>query len=127
MSVFPMAALLLAGVIGAQPAANALPGPQTNPTKVTVGQVVSMRALAGATVVVSGRCLGKDAPYIAAGSRPVSGAVWQLEDNGVATWVVGEMPRDCASGQAVVTARVMQDLLPRLSRPRTLRQYLVVQ
>jgi hypothetical protein len=127
MPVFPKVALLLVGMIGAQPATNALPGPETTPTKVTVRQVVSMRALAGTTVQVSGRCLDKAAPHIAAGSRPISGAVWQLEDNGVATWVIGEMPRDCASGQAVVTARVMQDLLPRFSPPRTLRQYLVVQ
>lgn len=125
MAVIGNAALLLMGIVAAQPT-NATPGTAT--LRVTVRQVVSMQALAGQTVEVSGRCLGNTAPALAYGSRPMSGGgVWQLEQNGVATWVVGEMPSGCASGEVVITAQVAQDALPRLSRPRSLQQYLVVQ
>jgi len=85
-----------------------------------------MQALVGETVVVTGHCLGKGAPTVAKGSRPFSGRVWQIEDDGVAAWVIGPMPEGCDGGTAVITARVVQDTLPRFSPPRTLRQYLVV-
>jgi hypothetical protein len=85
-----------------------------------------MQALAWQTVTVSGRCLAAGSPAIARGSRPFSGQVWQLEDNGVATWVVGKMPRDCGESGATITARVVQDTLPLFGPARSLRQYLVV-
>jgi hypothetical protein len=116
---------LLAGVVGLQPALSGGPAPAATPPAVTVRQVLSMQALVGETVVVTGRCLGKDAPTVAQGSRPFSG-VWQIEDHGVAAWVAGPMPKECDAGTAMITARVAQDTLPRLSPPRTVRQYLVV-
>jgi hypothetical protein len=126
MLVIPKAALLLAGVVGFQPAVIGGPTPAATPPAVTVRQVLTMQALVGETVVVTGRCLGKDAPTVAKGSRPFSGGVWQIEDNGVAAWVTGAMPKECDGGTAMITARVAQDTLPRFSPPRTVRQYLVV-
>lgn len=119
MLVIQKAALLLAGVVGFQP-------PAATPPTVTVRQVLTMQALVGTTVAVTGRCLGKGAPTVAQGSRPFSGRIWQIEDNGVAAWVIGPMPEACDGGTAVITARVVQDTLPLFSPPRTLRQYLVV-
>jgi hypothetical protein len=84
-----------------------------------------MQALVGETVVVTGHCLDRHAPAVAQGSRPYS-SVWQLEDNGNATWVLGPMPSSCATGTGTITGRVVQETLPRLSAPRTLQQYLVV-
>lgn len=125
MLAFSKAALLLAGIVGAQPSTAALPGPATNPTRVTVSQVLTMQALAGQTVVVSGRCLAPNTQAIASGSRPVAGA-WQLEENGVATWVVGKQPNECGSGETVaITAQVEQATLPRFGPARSLQQYLV--
>lgn len=126
MPVFHKAALVFAGVVGFQPAASGGPARATNPPAVTVGQVLTMRALVGETVVVTGRCLGPGAPTVAQGSRPFSGQVWQLEDAGVAAWVIGPIPEGCTGGTAVITARVAQDTLPLFSPPRTVRQYLVI-
>jgi hypothetical protein len=126
MLVIQKAALLLAGVVGFQPVVSRGPAPAANPPAVTVRQVLTMQALVGETVVVTGRCLGKNAPTVAQGGAPFSGRVWQIEDNGAAAWVIGPMPAGCNAGSAVITARVVQDTLPKLSPPRTLRQYLVV-
>jgi hypothetical protein len=119
------AALLLAGIsVGCQPAVSR--GPAPAPEAVTVRQVVTTQALVGATVMVTGRCLGQDSPVVALGGRPQSGQVWQIEENGVAAWVIGPRPKDCDDGTAAITARVAQDTLPRLSPSRWARQYLVV-
>ena len=126
MPVIQKAALLLAGVVGIQPAANGGPAPAAAPPEVTVRQVLTTQALIGETVKVSGRCIPSDAPAVAKGSRPLSARPWQIEDNGEAAWVVGPIPRACASGAVVITAQVAQDSLPRLSPTRMVRQYLVV-
>lgn len=125
MLAIQTAALLLAGVAGGQPAVSRGPAPAVTPPAVTVRQVLTMQALAGEKVEVSGRCLGKGAPILARGALP-SGQAWQLEQNGVATWVAGPMPRGCEAGPVTITARVAQDTLPKFSPPRTIRQYLVV-
>lgn len=126
MPVIQKAALLFAGVVGFQPAASGGPAPAGTPPAVTVRQVLTTQALVGETVVVSGRCIAKDTPAIAKGSRPLAARPWQIEDNGVAAWVVGPIPTSCAGGAVVITAQVAQDSLPRLSPARTVRQYLVV-
>ena len=121
------AALLLVGVIGCHPGVSGGPAPAVAAPKVTVREVMTMQALVGETVVVSGRCIGDATPAVAKGSRPFSGSVWQFEDNGVAVWVAGPKPAGCGSGSAAqLTARVVQDSLPLFSRPRATRQYLVV-
>lgn len=125
MATIQKSALLFASALGFFPMATRAPAPASNPPAVTVRQLVSMQALAGETVTVTGRCLDKDAPAVALGSRPYSSS-WQLEDNGVAAWVLGPMPTSCASGTGTITGRVVQETLPRLSNPRTLQQYLVV-
>lgn len=94
---------------------------------VTVRQVLTHRALDGETVLVTGRCLDRNAPPIAAGSRPMSGQVWQLEDNGIATWVVGKTPATCGAGEVTIRAKVATDQLPKLGPARTLRQYLIAE
>jgi hypothetical protein len=126
MLLIQKAALLLAGVVGFQSMPGEGPAPMNGPLTVTVLQVLTTQALVGERVQVTGRCLGKDAPVVARGSRPFSGGTWQLEDNGVAAWVLGPMPKSCNGGTATITAQVVQDSLPRLSPPRTLRQFLVV-
>ncbi|MEO8140293.1 MAG: hypothetical protein ABI742_11640 [Gemmatimonadota bacterium] len=120
------AAMLFAGVVGFQPAAAVGPAPAAAPPAVTVRQVLTTQALVGETVVVSGRCIATDTPTIAKGSRPLAARPWQIEDNGEAAWVIGPIPQDCASHAVVITARVAQDSLPRLSPTRMVRQYLVV-
>jgi hypothetical protein len=117
------ALLLLAGAAGCQPAVSIPPAPAA---PVSVADVLSMEALAGQTVMVAGRCVDRGGPKLAEGSRPQSGQVWQLEDNGVATWVVGKMPEACDRGTTAITALVARDTLPRLGPPRLARQYLVV-
>ena len=119
------AALLVAGLAGVQPAVSGGPVPAATTPTVTVRQVLTTQALVGETVLVAGRCLGKEAPAVAQGSRPFSGRVWQLEDNGVAVWVAGRMPAGCGNGSALIKARVAQDSLPKLSPRRWVRQYLV--
>lgn len=119
-------AVLLAGVVACQPAMRSGPAPAATAPAVSVRQVLTTQTLVGQTVVVTGRCLGKADPTVAKGSRPFSGRVWQIEDNGVAAWVVGPMPEGCGAGAAAITARVAQDTLPKWSPPRTVRQYLVV-
>ncbi len=126
MLVIQKTALLIAGVVGFQPAVSGTPAPAAAPPAVTVRQALTMQALVGETVVVKGRCLGKGAPTVAQGTSPYSGRVWQIEDNGVAAWVIGPMPESCAAGSAVITAKVAQDTLPLFSPARTVRQYLVV-
>ncbi len=128
MREIPKAILLFAGVIGCHPAVSGGPAPAVAAPKVTVREVLTMQALVGETVVVSGRCIGDATPAVAKGSRPFSGSVWQFEDNGVAVWVAGPKPAGCGSGSAAaqLTARVVQDSLPLFSRPRATRQYLVV-
>jgi hypothetical protein len=118
------AAVLLAGVAGGQPAAG--DNTPVRPPLVTVRQVLTMQALAGETVTVEGRCLSRNSPAMAPGSRPFAGDVWQIEDNGVASWVIGPMPASCAGGSATITARVVQDQIPLFSPPRARRQYLVI-
>jgi hypothetical protein len=125
MASLQKSALLFASAIGFFPLAASTPAPASNPSAVTVRQVISMQALAGQTVIVSGRCLAKGSPAVAPGSRPYS-SVWQLEDNGAATWVLGPMPASCSNGSAIITGRVVQDTLPKFSSPRSLRQYLDV-
>lgn len=117
--------LVAAGVLGCQPAVNGGPAPATRTQEVTVREVVTTPALVGATVMVTGRCLGKDSPSVALGTRPMAGEVWQIEENGVAAWVLGPMPADCSGGAAAITARVAQDTLPKLGPARWARQYLV--
>ena len=112
-------ALLLASLIAA-PTSPAAP-------MVTVRQVLTHRALEGESVLVTGRCLDRNAQAVAAGARPMSGDVWQLEDHGIATWVVGKMPSGCAEGEVTIRAKVAKDYLPKLSPARTARQYLVVE
>jgi hypothetical protein len=126
MAAIRKAALLLVGVAGCGPAVSGGPAPAVAPPAVTVRQVLTTQALAGETVVVTGRCLGKDAPTLAKGARPLSARVWQIEDNGVAAWVVGPAPAGCDGGTTRIAAQVVQDTLPRWSAPRTVRQYLVV-
>lgn len=122
MTGIQKAALLLLGVAACQPAVNSGPAP----APATVRQVVTMQATVGETVVVAGRCLDAEAPTVALGSRPHSGSVWQLEDNGVAAWVSGPVPAGCSTGAKVaITAEVAQDTLPKFSPARTVRQYLV--
>ena len=118
--------LLAAGVLGCQPAVNSGPAPATRAQQVTVREVVTTQALVGATVMVTGRCLGNKSPSLALGTRPMSGQVWQIEEDGVAAWVLGPMPESCAGGAAAITAKVAQDTLPKLSPARWARQYLVV-
>lgn len=113
-------ALLLATLLAAPPAMPASPS-------VSVRQVLTLRALEGQTVLVHGRCLDRKAEPVAAGSRPMSGDVWQLEDQGIATWVVGKMPSACAEGEVTIRAKVAKDYLPQFSPPRTVRQYLIVE
>ncbi len=112
-------ALLLASLIAA-------PTPAAAPM-VTVRQVLTHRALEGESVLVTGRCLDRNAQAIAAGSRPMSGEVWQLEDNGVATWVVGKIPAGCGEGEVTIRAKVAKDQLPKLGPARMIRQYLIVE
>jgi hypothetical protein len=126
MPVIKKAALLFAGVVGFQPAASGGPAPAATPPAVTVRQVLTTQALVGETVKVTGRCIAGDAPAVAKGSRPLSARPWQIEDNGVAAWVVGPIPKGCADEKVVITAQVAQDSLPRLSPTRMVRQYLVV-
>jgi len=120
------AAVLVVGLAGCRSAVSGGPAPTPAPAVVTVRQVLTTQALAGEMVVVTGRCLGKDAPTLAKGSRPLSARVWQIEDNGVAAWVVGPAPAGCSGGTTKIAAQVAQDTLPRWSAPRTVRQYLVV-
>jgi hypothetical protein len=120
------AALLLVAVVGCQPTVSRGPAPAAAAPPTTVRQVLTMQALVGETVKVQGRCLGESGPTVARGARPSSGRVWQIEDNGVAAWVIGPMPEGCSDGTAAITARVAQDTLPRFSPARTVRQYLVV-
>jgi len=127
MLAIQKAALVLAGVVGFQPAVGGGPAPAAAPAAVTVRQVLTTQALVGERVVVTGRCLGKNAATVAKGPRPLSGRVWQIEDNGLAAWVSGPMPQGCGEGTAMITARVAQDTLPRFSLPRSVRQYLVVE
>jgi len=126
MTVMLKAVLLVAGGLGVHSIAGTDPAPTAAPVPVTVRLVLTTQALVGETVVVKGHCLGKDAPTVAKGTRPFSGNVWQIEEGGVAAWVIGPMPRECADGTVSITARVAQDLLPKLSPPRHLRQYLVI-
>ncbi len=130
MRVIQKAAALLVGVAACHPPVSGGPAPASSPPAVTVRQVLSTQALVGETVVVAGRCLGYAAPTVAKGARPLTGHDWQFEDNGLAVWVTGPMPRECggttpAAGTARITARVAQDTIPVLSPPRMLRQYLV--
>ena len=125
MSGIQKAALLLVAAAGCHPAVSGGPAPAAAAPATTVRQVLTMQALVGETVKVEGRCLGESGPTIAMGSRPQSGRVWQIEENGVAAWVIGPMPERCSDGTAI-TARVAQDTLPKFSPPRTVRQYLVV-
>lgn len=118
--------LILAAVTPSRPVTPPI-DPVVTPTRVTVAQVLSIRALQGAKVAVQGRCLAPNSRAIAEGSRPQSGNVWQLEDQGVATWVVGDMPRACADGKVTITARVSHDLVPRFSPPRGIQQYLTLE
>ena len=126
MAAIRKAALLLVGVAGCGPAVSGGPAPAVAPPAVTVRQVLTTQALVGETVVVTGRCLGENATTVAKGPRPLSARVWQIEDNGVAAWVVGPSPAGCDGGTTKVAAQVAQDTLPRFSPPRTVRQYLVM-
>ena len=56
----------------------------------------------------------------------MSGSVWQIEDNRSAAWVVGPKPASCGDETTVITARVVQDTLPKWNQPRWVRHYLVV-
>jgi hypothetical protein len=99
----------------------------TLPT-VTVRQVLTMRALAGETVVVTGRCVGESSSTGAISSQPKIDRAWQLESGGAAVWVSGPRPASCGADASpeTVTARVVQDSIPLLSPRRAVRQFLVV-
>lgn len=116
----PIAPAMLLASLFAAPTFTATP-------MVTVRQVLTHRALEGESVLVTGRCLDRNAQPIAAGSRPMSGQVWQLEDNGIATWVVGKTPAGCGEGEVTIRATVAKDLLPKLGPARTVRQYLIAE
>jgi hypothetical protein len=126
MTVMLKAVLLVAGAVGVPSVASAGPVPADTLQTVTVRQVLTQPALVGETVLVKGRCLGKDAPTVAWGTRPFSGDIWQIEDNGLALWVMGHMPGECSGATTMITAVVALDTLPKLSPPRYVRQYLVV-
>jgi len=123
MSGSRKAALLLLGVMGCQPAINSAPAPAA----VSVRQVITMQALVGEQVTVTGTCLANGSAPIALGAPP-HGGTWQIVQNGEAVWVSGPAPAGCSRDAAVpatITAWVMQDSLPRLSPARFRRQYLV--
>lgn len=122
------AVVLLGSVAACHPGVTPAPAPEPGAPIVTVRQVLTTQALAGAFVRVSGRCLAAGAEARALGPRPGSGQDWQLEQHGVAVWVQGPRPPECAATTAETTllARVEQDTIPRLSRARMLRQYLVL-
>jgi hypothetical protein len=125
MTVMLKAVLLVAGAVGVPSMAIAGPVPADTLQTVTVRQVLTQPALVGETVLVKGRCLGEDAPTVAWGIRPFSGHIWQIEDDGLALWVMGHMPQECSGETTVITAVVALDTLPKLSPPRYVRQYLV--
>jgi hypothetical protein len=123
------AATLLVGVgaLGCQPTAKIAPAPAAPTYEVTVADVLTIQALVGEMVNVWGRCLGKNDATVAQGLRPNSREAWQIEDNGTAAWVVGPMPESCKERTtAMITARVVQDTIPKWSQPRWVRQYLVM-
>ena len=125
MTVMLKAALMIVGAVGVHSMANTGPTPAA-PRPVTVRQVLTRPVLIGATVRVTGRCLGQDDPAVRPSTRPLSGEVWQIEDRGFAAWVIGPRPEACASGTASITAQVAQDTLPKLGPMRFVRQYLVL-
>jgi hypothetical protein len=116
------------GVLACHPANG---GSVPVPEKVSVHDVLTRPSLTGKAVEVTGRCLGYSVPTVAKGSPPVTRSDWQLEDQGEAVWVNGEMPAGCsattpAESASTIAAMVAQDTMPSLGEQKpALRQYLV--
>jgi len=97
---------------------------------VTVKELLASSALVGRRVRVVGRCLGYSAA-VAPGGPPRTRSDWQLEDNGVAIYVTGQLPSGCSATEGskerpTILAIVAEDTLPaRGDRPPTPRRYLV--
>ena len=128
-----MALMMVLGAAACRPAAGGgeTPAPNGGPTVVTVHQVLTTPSLAGKSVRITGTCLGYSVPTVAKGPPPVTRSDWQLEDQGEAVWVTGQLPSGCQSttpsaGPVTITAEVAQDTVPTLGgQGGGVRRYLI--
>ena len=128
-----MALMMVLGAAACRPAAGGgeTPAPNGGPTVVTVHQVLTTPSLAGKSVRITGTCLGYSVPTVAKGPPPVTRSDWQLEDQGEAVWVTGQLPSGCqatapSTSAVTIAAEVVQDTLPALGgHGGGVRQYLV--
>ena len=94
------------------------------------GDVVGSREYVGRQVRVTGRCLPTHGGH-ALGPTMGAMAVWQLEWDGIAVYVVGRAPSSCLTKNAhidtvTITAIVAEDTLPAIGDlPAAPRRYLV--
>jgi hypothetical protein len=104
-----------------------IPVPTRDP-KIPVAELVASSAHAGATVEVTGRCLGAD-PARGPGPPP-SRSAWILESEGAHIYVEGPLPAGCtlttaASNTTTFRARVFEDTLTAMGGgPGVPRRYL---
>jgi hypothetical protein len=107
------------------------PGRQVKPdTSVTVAEIAGSSALVGRRVRVQGRCMGYSTP-LAVGPPPRTRSDWQLENGGVAIYVVGDFPPGCSpttgsTEPVTIIGVVTEDTIPaRLERPARARRFLL--
>lgn len=94
---------------------------------VSVRDIVSSRALVGRRIRVMGRCLSSLTEH-PLGRLQRARDEWQLEDDGVAIYVIGPSPLTCAAGiedSVTMCAFVTEDTLPAIGDlPPAPRRYL---
>ena len=112
-------------------AADALATPSSDSLEVSIRELVNGAVQVGKIVRTRGQCIGYATP-VAEGSPPRTRSDWQLEDGGIAVWVVGAFPPGCtgAGGDGTfitVSGLVAEDTVVVLNGPAHVRRFLIRQ
>jgi hypothetical protein len=91
----------------------------------TVASFLDRSIATGQRVQVTGTCLDQFHARASAGPPPVSRSDWQLTSGDQVVYVVGRMPRSCATGPTTISATVAFDTSV-IAGQRRPRRYLIV-
>ena len=110
-------------------AVDTLAAPSSSRLEVSVRELVNGAVHVGKVVRTRGQCIGYSTP-VAEGSPPRTRSDWQLEDDGIAVWIVGAFPTGCtgAGGDGTiitVSGLVAEDTVVALNGRAHVRRFLI--
>jgi hypothetical protein len=101
----------------------------SNSVEVSIRELVNGAVQVGKVVRTHGQCIGYSKP-VAQGPPPRTRSDWQLEDGGIAIWVVGAFPPGCTGAggdgtRITVSGSVAEDTVVALNGRGHVRRFLI--